>query len=83
MQFLHGYKVIDSNTTLVKVKLDTVRRIYKREQNSNTTLVKVKYHFYNIIDNCYIYSNTTLVKVKLVLKDAHIDYVNLFKYNTC
>ena len=55
---------LNSNTTLVKVKLimelkDTVKLMY-----SNTTLVKVKLFSTAIFAIIHSYSNTTLVKVK-------------------
>ena len=34
--------VVDSNTTLVKVKLEAAKNIGKSKVDSNTTLVKVK-----------------------------------------
>ena len=54
----------DSNTTLVKVKLEPILFINFTFSYSNTTLVKVKYN--PAFQCCFSYtnSNTTLVKVK-------------------
>ena len=54
----------NSNTTLVKVKLDKLHCESRSISNSNTTLVKVKYWLRDNGFEPYVNSNTTLVKVK-------------------
>ena len=56
--------MLDSNTTLVKVKFRPASGLYFKHNHSNTTLVKVKY--LAILKQNLIVgnSNTTLVKVK-------------------
>ena len=60
------YTVVNSNTTLVKVKSKTYTCYYLPSIYSNTTLVKVKSTDENKINMLIDNSNTTLVKVKLV-----------------
>ena len=58
---------MNSNTTLVKVKFNKMKKNEKIKSNSNTTLVKVKSTAsFATLWNLF-YSNTTLVKVKLKL----------------
>ena len=74
--------MIDSNTTLVKVKSCRSFHFYKTKFNSNTTLVKVKSSKIFPSSPSTSYSNTTLVKVKFIAT-AQKQALAKFKYNTC
>ena len=66
MQHMHHLArlLIDSNTTLVKVKWVILFKTSYSVTNSNTTLVKVKWHSERGKLWLEYNSNTTLVKVK-------------------
>ena len=72
----------NSNTTLVKVKLNIFILQHYRIADSNTTLVKVKFHYLNRFFKNIEHSNTTLVKVKYYGKAETWTELE-FKYNTC
>ena len=79
---------MDSNTTLVKVKLLSSIYPWLKKDNSNTTLVKVKWNTYHYITPSIINSNTTLVKVKFLLLITSctlypIQIQHLLKLNDC
>ena len=62
---LYFLDMVHSNTTLVKVKSNSVRFNSSRCKHSNTTLVKVKSILQWALGYWVYDSNTTLVKVKL------------------
>ena len=76
-------KNLNSNTTLVKVKLCSRIALFTFCSHSNTTLVKVKFSKHLYFQRQIVNSNTTLVKVKLPLRDGDTDRFDEFKYNTC
>ena len=74
---------IDSNTTLVKVKLEISSWPYVLDTDSNTTLVKVKFFDYQSLLIAFF-----IIQIQHLLKlnsDAQDVFKNLqkFKYNTC
>ena len=78
-----AYEKYNSNTTLVKVKLERLLLERLQIQNSNTTLVKVKSY---ICISSHVFkcnSNTTLVKVKFISNSRASSFKLLFKYNSC
>ena len=76
--------LVNSNTTLVKVKCCLQENHYHQSKTySNTTLVKVKLYLHHLSPKKHMYSNTTLVKVKSV-EAIDINTIRKgFKYNTC
>ena len=75
--------MLDSNTTLVKVKFDRNFNGGVIIWNSNTTLVKVKLCGRLLEKDKDTNSNTTLVKVKSSEGDKNTIPANKFKYNSC
>ena len=74
--------LINSNTTLVKVKCTYATNPVNITKYSNTTLVKVKFLLGIGYLLTYMHSNTTLVKVKYRVKEG-VAIAKEFKYNTC
>ena len=74
---------MDSNTTLVKVKLKNSFSNGLTLMDSNTTLVKVKYEMIDDKQIGEINSNTTLVKVKSSMDAQSAALALQFKYNSC
>ncbi len=75
--------MINSNTTLVKVKFSQDGQNAYTGSYSNTTLVKVKSQLTQLETNLNEHSNTTLVKVKFKVSADLVPFYMKFKYNTC
>ena len=73
----------DSNTTLVKVKLDSEGNIMPREMIQIQHLLKLNCLIVVVLGGVCLYSNTTLVKAKLPTAKFAQAETTRFKYNTC